>query len=1441
MLPDETGNKKDIRQRAEEFLNYGVLGCCPDVKAALGKTVADANAPKQPEKALPGVENHDGRRFDPKAKYEDGMELHLFPSMPSREALHGQPNFGWLPKEELSEDEMYKRANEQLKREKEGPRIVQEVWEVDKQGNPAKMVSSTDDNGEEDSSDEVKGKGLGRTLREMNPGNTLIARAAKKFGVWIDDLGKFRCPPGTPQANQFTDEFGSTCFAVSPGRVVNAAQEGLASIGRAMQNRRMRNFGWSDVEPDGQQVEDATYHRTFTGARARVRAREIEIQQNIDDLLKLYKIKKTPGSNADLHELIRRLQQGNPNFKFTPLDISRLDAANPRQKQEILDAERGFLMTIAEMAITDPERLKKVDNIRWVDDGNEAMAIPSNPTGKLKDTRYTINYDPLEMAMQARTQVMEVRANQRLGIRVENAASNEEAADEMHQFVIHGRMWAGGMSASLGRNKFLSKGMHTGFHELAHTKQIDKVVEKAVEKYGSDASLADLDSGSLYRLMLDIGDDLDLAGAGLNEAALNAVAWLGGEYGREKYEQSGAVSELWKLEATAELYALREMGVLEDDDVDAALEWMDSTGGARGAEMRAARKKKDWKRLEKDAARPVVRPDGRRDHPDSPPPKKPRKARPVKTASDADRVGTKLRETTMEKLDGHERKAIDRLGDPRSHSVMSLIDPEESELAVLSIDSEYRLARKHGADLDEIDVSESEAVERVAYDPKRRRLYVTYRDRDGGPGRTYYYKDVEAGTVLGLHEAETKGRAINDIKKTHEFTGPIEKIPEKIDRTSLDHADIASQVQFNLIPALTALDKSEIGREMRVVVSVDRKKEGGETEMIPGITTARIYHDGMSMNDGEVILSLPADARGIPVVAGEFDREATGSTTLLMMPPMKVVVLDDASGRRAELVDQESSDATLARMMDAWPLGGDAKQGRVLNSSRNKVEEVVASHMAMSEGDGRLANGATTPISARRIRTRNADIHERQKRRGGSPTRPTKQYRDSLPPARGFSSMGKVETAQERKFGRISGQAETIASLRGDAFIDPEIKRLLSDRDDRQVADIIESVAVDFHEGIDRRPRVRVSSDELDGLIRDGGRVYKDNGHASEIDRQYQALIGIHSNTDDIDRPVAGYVVHPAQDSAARKSLRRSGKQVGDAPIEWPVGSNPNGDVDADGDIEIVLKPEVSGRTAYGFGYGVENKTRPVWMNSNDASDIADAIVHVDSQGDPEGSKKRILNALSARIDGDYGSITDMASVKPASTSQNEKTEDFAKRTAEHFKASKPQRLGAQIMGGFVNEEISEIRYPWSRVSGSAADVDISDVVNKEPISDRLRRLGFSNEEIEYFYKMNGDRSVDYISSATMASLREYRKAIELKKNLEARGMPNVVFSHPSGLDPLDVSSYSPDAGLGMDVEKALQKAINEEVDALLEKMLKQVRKTRGKIWEMNPKVGVRT
>ena len=70
---------------------------------------------------------------------------------------------------------------------------------------------------------------LGRTLKERDGLPTVGARAARAAGVIVDSLGKLRCPPGTPNANQFTDLQMSNCMVPGLGAAQRLAREAANS------------------------------------------------------------------------------------------------------------------------------------------------------------------------------------------------------------------------------------------------------------------------------------------------------------------------------------------------------------------------------------------------------------------------------------------------------------------------------------------------------------------------------------------------------------------------------------------------------------------------------------------------------------------------------------------------------------------------------------------------------------------------------------------------------------------------------------------------------------------------------------------------------------------------------------------------------------------------------------------------------------------------------------------------------------------------------------------------------------------------------------------------------------------------------------------------------------------------------------------------------------
>lgn len=67
---------------------------------------------------------------------------------------------------------------------------------------------------------------LGPTIKDKPELGSVGVRAARAAGVVVDSLGKLRCPPGTPNANQFTDMQMSNCLVPS----AETAARGAASL-----------------------------------------------------------------------------------------------------------------------------------------------------------------------------------------------------------------------------------------------------------------------------------------------------------------------------------------------------------------------------------------------------------------------------------------------------------------------------------------------------------------------------------------------------------------------------------------------------------------------------------------------------------------------------------------------------------------------------------------------------------------------------------------------------------------------------------------------------------------------------------------------------------------------------------------------------------------------------------------------------------------------------------------------------------------------------------------------------------------------------------------------------------------------------------------------------------------------------------------------------------
>jgi hypothetical protein len=313
---------------------------------------------------------------------------------------------------------------------------------------------------------------------------------------------------------------------------------------------------------------------------------------------------------------------------------------------------------------------------------------------------------------------------------------------------------------------------------------------------------------------------------------------------------------------------------------------------------------------------------------------------------------------------------------------------------------------------------------------------------------------------------------------------------------------------------------------------------------------------------------------------------------------------------------------------------------------------------------------------------------------------------------------------------------------------------------------------------------------------------------------EYNSRIGISKSTPNSAKPVSGYIVHRSHNEEKKRQIAASGKgnigsdaifEIGDTDV---VGDG----LTALGEIEVILKPEVSDRTSYGRGEALQSAHRPVSMNSSDADDIADALFNADGISSKEQNTEAMLHLLGAKMDKNFSSVG-------ASRDENGKMSpvgmvDSGARGHEPFEA--------QILGGFKKNEVEGIHYPYSKVSKIAESEDISDVVSQNSMKSKLEKLGFTPEEIAYFYSMSGGKP---INTASMTKLKEYRTAKKIKEQYEGMGIGYVKFAHPQGINIENPRSYDKTANQNARVDEILKKAIDAEIDAELKSTLDSIRK----------------
>lgn len=339
------------------------------------------------------------------------------------------------------------------------------------------------------------------------------------------------------------------------------------------------------------------------------------------------------------------------------------------------------------------------------------------------------------------------------------------------------------------------------------------------------------------------------------------------------------------------------------------------------------------------------------------------------------------------------------------------------------------------------------------------------------------------------------------------------------------------------------------------------------------------------------------------------------------------------------------------------------------------------------------------------------------------------------------------------------GQRATLTeNLNG---LNPEFFEYLRNSSESDLLADLRQAAIEFHAGVDRRPRINIEPRELENIINNGLNAKSSSTSSAglqELKKLYEANIGIPPSVDENIRPVVGYVVHSntvfAETEEAFERFSKNNLSQKDRynfELFGNFASNKRrGFNSIFGDAEIILKPEVGGRTSYGNGDWLENHVYPVEIDSSDSDVIGRALI--DGVARFDDRQMNSIELLYGKFQNNYDAYR----------------KDNGK-TRPEFRSTWANR-DAFILGGFEPNEIEEIRIPYKEIQADKPLIkSIIDGIVQEPRfvdGEPLDRRSFSEASEQRFKNVDSDSYVpNFPSVETSYELKNSRKAEKISYN----------------------------------------------------------------------------
>lgn len=588
----------------------------------------------------------------------------------------------------------------------------------------------------------------------------------------------------------------------------------------------------------------------------------------------------------------------------------------------------------------------------------------------------------------------------------------------------------------------------------------------------------------------------------------------------------------------------------------------------------------------------------------------------------------------------------------------------------------------------------------------------------------------------------------------------------------------------------------DLGMELREGMRSQRSRGFVELRVVSSREESRLDYDGV---EGRTKIVVPKGSRGM------WREDDNGDYAKLTLPPGDFDVVEDADGMRTLIPSRQESSSDFADRllsdMDQWGRPRSVAEMR----ERSELEKVLRGRQVGEPRHVRSHFSQDSAVRNRMIKRRN-EIDRGFAKNGIEPFNPDFSARDT---SLDQSSATRMILASDRLTdGDLLGNLRTSDGV--EFSMTPEALDFIERSGSDAVVKKVSEAAEAWHEGVDRRVRSRISSDELATLLETGA---PSRPERSSVLSAFERNNGWPDGAPRESLPMFGHATHAVHEDIVDDMLDANGRggfpALRRAGFFDHSGESPHGPLSALGESDIVLRPEVSMRSAYGMGDILRDPVSLTRLNDNDPRRYASQL-SVSRRGDGD-TAMRMGNLLHAGLTGDFRGVQ-MRNMPPEVSKNGMMT-----RLPSSFGAADIP-METAIAGGFDLQDIERIDVPinslgWQRLELNRGDIDFEG----SGLAGVLRNAGWSNSEIDFLATSIADGRLTSVKSANL--LRQHRVADADKIRFDRLGL-NVRYTNSEGIDLFSrrdlTTSTDSGARIGRvrNVEEALLVRLNDEVGA---------------------------